>query len=178
MNNNTYTLKEMAEILASAFPNDDALKCARKIRHWTSMDLLSTHGKKYTGTGVSREYIFDEIYKAAILMELSRWKVPMPVLADNFETMVDEYENSEDWDTAIEALDNVFLALSWSDDLVNWQLSVSEPKLGILETLDNPQDERYLRTDFGGGLFVETPNSIVVLNITRLFMRVHEHANT
>ena len=176
MNNETYTLKEMAELLASAFPNEDELKCARKIRHWTSMDLLTTHGKKHTGTGVSREYIFDEIYKAAILMELSRWKVPMPVLVDNFETMVDEYENSEDWDTATQALDNVFLALSWDDDLVNWQLSVREPKLGILETLDNPQDEKYLRTDFGGGFIVETPNSIVVLNITRLFMRVHEHA--
>lgn len=172
-----YTLKEMAEILSSAFPNEDALKCARKIRHWTSMDLLSTYGKKHTGTGVSREYVFDELYKAAILMELSRWKVPMPVLSDNFEIMVDEYEEMEEWQTAIHGIENVFLALSWNDAFINTQISVGEPKLGLLDHLEDPQDEKYLGVDWGDGLIVETPNSVVVLNITRLFMRVQEHVD-
>lgn len=174
MSSELYTLKEMAEILSSAFPNENTEKCGRKIRHWTLMDLLSPHGKKHTGTGVSREYTFGEILKAAILMELSRWKVPVPLLCENFDMMLD-YQGSKEWDMALQGVCNVFLILNWNDDFVNWQMSSGERILGYLEYPEDPHHENYLRIKLTDKLTQESPNSGVILNITRLFLRVQEN---
>ncbi|MFT5350254.1 MAG: hypothetical protein ACI909_000911 [Planctomycetota bacterium] len=89
--------------------------------------------------------------------------------------MLDTYEDTKDWNWASQGVCNVFLALSWNDDVVNWAVSAGEPHLGILSSLDDPQHENYLRTTFDDTLTVETPNSAVILNLTRLFLRVQEN---
>lgn len=168
MNHELYTLKEMAKILSSSFEGGDAEKCARKIRHWTLMDLLTPHGSKHTGTGVSRKYSLEEIRKAAILIELSRWKVPMTLLDDIFDTMIDEYADFDEWAIAIEAQANVFLSMSWTEDFVTWHIGIHEPCLGTVAEPDDPNELD------DSGLFPR-PASAIVINLTRIFQRLKLH---
>lgn len=48
--------------------------------HWANADLLTPIGEKHTGTRVSRKYDLDEVRKAAILRELSRFGLTVTVL--------------------------------------------------------------------------------------------------
>lgn len=125
------------------------------------MDLLVPHGKKHTGTGKSREYSIPEIRKAAILMELSRWKVPMPVFSDTFRTMVDEYENLVEWESAINAIDNVFLSLAWTEDDVNWQIAAGEPRLVAVTEPEFPGELDDYQNPFA------LPTSAMIINLSR-----------
>ena len=177
MKEHLYTLKEMAGILAKAFPNEDPEQCARKIRHWTLMDLLKPYGKKYTGTGKSRLYTEHEIRKASILMELTNWKVPLPLLEDNFEIMIDSYEDSEEWRLAVDGEANVFLALSRTDDIVSWQMNAKEPKLSFLGK--GIADFKKTFVDLGSKsdqenstIQIELPSSAILINVSRIFYRL------
>jgi len=175
MSEELYTLKEMAKILGTAFKEEEPDVCARKIRHWTLMDLLSPHGKKHTGTGKSRLYSIQEIYKAAILMELTRWKVPLPVLTDSFDIMLDSHEDGKEWTMAVEGTANVFLALVRTDELINWQMSAHEPKISYLTHENDPNSEDYLQGKIGSDddpYCFDWPTSAIVMNITRIFKRL------
>ena len=70
----TYTLKEAVSILHRSGGEEEATRITRHIRHWTSLDLLVPVGDKHMGTGRSREYPVEEIYRAAVLLELAKWR--------------------------------------------------------------------------------------------------------
>ncbi len=102
MSETTYTLKQMVSILAPAGDLDVAPRLARQLRHWTALDILAPIGGKRTGTGVSRRYSMDEVRKAAILVELSNYRVPSPVLEDTFAEASEAGRVRGNWRDAVE----------------------------------------------------------------------------
>ena len=124
------------------------------------MDLLKPEGQKHTGTGRSREYSADEIRRAAVLVELAKWRVPMTVLATSFDEFADDYEY--EWNSAVNGSASVYLVMSWSNDLTVWNMTIGEPGLLLLDDsqfqpqVPTPQNE------------LELPASAIVINLSRL----------
>lgn len=89
---NLYTVKDIAAIISLDGSPDDIRKCMRQIRHWTNNDVLIPIGGKDTGTGVSRVYDEDAIYKAAFAAELVRYGTTVDMLG---------YELFDEWMSAV-----------------------------------------------------------------------------
>ena len=148
----TYTLKEVATILHRSGGAEEASRITRHIRHWTSLDLLVPVGDKHSGTGRSREYLVEEIYRAAVLLELAKWRVPTTVLADTFREFTIKFK--KEWKLAVQGIESIFVTMTWSEGLTVWNIAVGEPELFML---DDPTP----RSAFGG------PASAIVINLTR-----------
>ena len=127
----TYTLKEAVSILHRSGGEEEASRITRHIRHWTSLDLLIPEGDKHTGTGRSREYAVEEIYRAAALLELAKWRVPVTVLADTFRDFTVKFE--KEWLLAVQGTAAVFVTMTWSEGLTVWNIAVGEPELFMLD---------------------------------------------
>ena len=147
----TYTLKEAVTILHRSGGAEGATRITRHIRHWTSLDLLIPEGDKHTGTGRAREYRVEEIYRAAALLELAKWRVPVTVLADTFRRFTADFE--KEWSLAIKGSIAVYVTMTWSKGLTVWNISVGKPELFML---DDPAPKNSL-----GG-----PASAIVINLT------------
>ncbi len=147
----TYTLKEAVSILHRSGGKEEASRITRHIRHWTSLDLLIPEGDKHIGTGRSREYAVEEIYRAAALLELAKWRVPVTVLADTFRDFTVKFE--KEWLLAVQGTAAVFVTMTWSDGLTVWNIAVGEPELFML---DDPTP----KSGLGG------PASAIVINLT------------
>ena len=147
----TYTLKEAVSILHRSGGEEEASRITRHIRHWTSLDLLIPEGDKHTGTGRSREYRVDEIYRAAVLLELAKWRVPVTVLEDTFRQFTADFE--EQWLLVVQGTAAVYVTMTWNEGLTVWNIAVGEPELFML---DDPAP----KSEFGG------PASAIVINLT------------
>ena len=148
----TYTLKEVVTILHRSGEEDEAISITRHIRHWTSLDLLVSVGDKHGGTGRSREYLVEEIYRAAVLLELAKWRVPTTVLADTFREFTVKFK--KDWKLAVQGTESIYVTMTWSEGLTVWNIAVGEPELFML---DDPTP----KSGLGG------PASAIVINLTR-----------
>lgn len=147
----TYTLKEAATILHRSGGAEEASRITRHIRHWTSLDLLVPIGDKHTGTGRAREYRVEEIYRAAALLELAKWRVPVTVLADTFRQFTSDFE--KEWLLAVQGTDVVYVTMTWSDGLTAWNIAVGKPELFMLK-------DPATKSGLGG------PASAIVINLT------------
>jgi len=147
----TYTLKEAVTILHRSGGEEEATGITRHIRHWTSLDLLVPVGDKHTGTGRSREYPVAEIYRAAVLLELAKWRVPTTVLADTFRQFAADFE--KEWLLAVQGSKSVYVTMTWNEGLTVWNISVGQPELFML---DDPAP----KSTYGG------PASAIVINLT------------
>ena len=149
----TYTLKEAVTILHRSGDEEEATRITRHIRHWTTLDLLVPVGDKHTGTGRSRAYPVEEIYRAAVLLELAKWRVPVTVLADTFRAFTVNFE--QEWLLAVDGSAVVYVTMTWSEGLTAWVIAIDEPELFML---DDPTSESGL-----GG-----PASAIVINLTQV----------
>ncbi len=149
----TYTLKEAVTILHRSGGEEESTAITRHIRHWTSLDLLVPVGDKHTGTGRNREYPVEEIYRAAVLLELAKWRVPMTVLSETFRQFALNHE--EDWRLAIEGAESVYMTMTWSEGLTVWNIREGQPALYMLESSTPEKDFR-------------EPGSAIVINLSRV----------
>ena len=165
MNVRTYTLKEAVFALNRSGTVEEASRLTRHLRHWTSMDLLKTEGKKHTGTGRSREYSADTIRRAAVLVELARWRVPMTVLADAFATFTDDSE--AEWEKAVaDDVDGpVYLTMTWSDEGSEWWVQRDFPLAHLIEENIGEEETREPEPVRDGQ---QVHASIIVINLSRL----------
>ena len=161
----TYSVKELAEILTGSRDSEDYARVYRQIRYWTEKDALTPAGDPNPGTGVSLGYDDDRVYHAAILQELSRIGVQQVALIQLQVQLADGY-NSHFWSRAKNGKAQVFLnGLFSPDGNVLWQLSQGAPLTDELkETPDNPEEKK-LGYPFGD-------TSAVTVNLTRLFRKV------
>jgi len=77
------TCYTLAQLVAIVCPNEEkqaAYKSARRIQNWVTAGLLRPAGLTHGGRGVHRTYDHHEIGKAAVLMELHRYHMPIRVL--------------------------------------------------------------------------------------------------
>lgn len=75
-----YTLKEVALYVASEANESQLKKVMRQIRYWTQIDLIQVSTLKHVGSGHARQYDFDSIASAAVLLELSPLSLQIPAL--------------------------------------------------------------------------------------------------
>lgn len=158
----TYTLKQVVSILAPAHEPEAPGRIARQVRHWTARDLLAPVGGKRTGTGVSRRYAADEVRKAAILLELSRYRIPAPVLEESFETAAERWPSRPAWRDAIAGPKPIFLYMTYSEHITAYQLVPADAVITML--LPAPGVERQPEFEVC---------SAIVINVTRLFAKLH-----
>ncbi len=171
MTDRTYTLKEVAAALSRSGAPGDVDRIARQVRHWTQCDLLQPVGKKYTGTGVSRRYTADEVRKAAILAELSHFRVPVTILDAPF-AHSDEVFLGEEWEIAIAGKRPVYLEMAWTEDGTSrWRMAVDWPRLLFI----NPPVARETKEEGRDDVTVmdpERPTSMILINLTETFARL------
>jgi hypothetical protein len=162
MTETVYTLKQIVAILAPAGDAEAAPRLARQLRHWTARDILVPMDGKRTGTGVSRRYGLDEVRKAAILVELSNFRVPSPVLEMSFADAAERWPGSKAWLDAIEGRKAVYLFISYNDDIVTYQIDPNRSWMLNLET--EPRHTKRNPT-------LDQASAIVV-NLTKVFARL------
>lgn len=72
MSEATYTVRQLAEIISGS-PDEKVIeKAVRQIRYWTTENIIKPIGKKHSGSGVHRLYTENEMYKAALVLEMVR----------------------------------------------------------------------------------------------------------
>lgn len=154
----TYTLKELATLLSPTRDADAIARLSRQLRHWTNQDLLETVGAKHTGTGTSRRYDPEQARRAAILMELNRYHVPVSVLSESFATLTKTYQGKPAWQQAARGEGAVYLSFAYSEDFITCQLYSGQSRHPLLEP---PKDAP------GKGIV-----SAITINLSRLFARL------
>lgn len=157
MSETHYTLKEVVGFLCRSKDAGEEAKIMRQVRHWTASDLIPTAGKKHTGTGVSREYSAHEIRLAAILLELSHYRVPVTVL-EGFDEMAARYADWPDWKDAIAGKRPIFIHFAFSEHMSHWQLYGENFKKNALVLTPEPNKGRIF--DIA---------SAIVINLTKVF---------
>ena len=165
----TYTLREVAGIVAGCDDTDTITRLSRQIRHWTAEEIVPTIGKKHSGTGVHRRYDTNGVRRTAITAELVRYGITISGL-DPFGEYLDGIQGSPDWDKAIKGTEIVYLGHSISDE----RFGVNVTSIGTIEDR-NPFALMQARKneDYGiGALDVESFASTLVINLTKLFARL------
>jgi hypothetical protein len=161
----TFTLKHLAKAVYPAGSDREQDQFMRQVRHWTACDLLRPVGGKNTGTGVSRRYTASDIRRAAILAELHRYRVPVPVV-ENFAEAMDTYEFGRGfdvmWKSAIAGDRPVFLQLAWTEGFTSWGIDFDEPNSLMVAPEGKSRDP--------GDPFHIT--SAIVINLTSVFARI------
>ena len=161
MTDQTYSLKQLARVIYPAVPERELERFMRQVRHWTACDLLQPVDGKSTGTGVSRRYSVSEVRRAAILAEIARYRVPVPVI-ENFALAMDNYQDWPDWKTALEGKETILLQFAWNKDFTNWGLNKNEPNLFVLTSMGEGRD------DFDPFSVA----SAITINLTKVFARL------
>lgn len=77
----TYTASTLAESLVPSRSEAELRKLNNLVRNWAAQGLLRPLPGSGQGKGVHRRYDRQEIYKAAVLLELTRYGLPWSVLA-------------------------------------------------------------------------------------------------
>lgn len=162
MSDRSYTVADMAKLIRPDADPDTVALLKRQLRHWTALDLLHPIAGKDTGTGRHRRYDADEVRRAAIFVELSRYRVPAPVLED-YATLLSETARSV-WDAAISGEQPVLLCIGWNDAAI-----LARPVGGPIDgpfflTTDHPAERDGPAFDL---------SSAIVLNLTRLFRQLN-----
>jgi len=71
-----YTVSELADRVGAKSPQQRDL-WLRRLRHWTTMGVLTPVGDQHTGTGHARRYGEDALYTAAALLRLGDLGLPI-----------------------------------------------------------------------------------------------------
>ena len=71
------TVKNMSDRLIQKFSGESPIKISRSIQHWTNVQLLLTDTQTplHRGSGRHRLYPLEQLYRAAILCELTPYSI-------------------------------------------------------------------------------------------------------
>ena len=164
MSERLYTVKDVAAIIAPEPSMRE--RVLRQVRHWTATDVLKPLGGKATGTGVSRVYKADDVRKAALVLEIVRYGVPLDVL-ESFSEWCDGLIKDGTWEDAIEGRRDVFMAimLEHGDDPgVIWGVERGVAKLPLI-SLSKTWKQEELR--------IAEPASAIAVNLSKVFKRLN-----
>lgn len=75
-----YSLAELAPLLCPEEGKQAVYQTARRIQNWVTAGLLRPVGQAHGGRGAHRHYDRHELGKAAVLLELHRYHLPIRVL--------------------------------------------------------------------------------------------------
>ncbi|MGE3627686.1 MAG: hypothetical protein AB7G34_15075 [Hyphomicrobiales bacterium] len=143
----SYTVREIAAILVdqegwagSPEYQSHLDKRLRQVRHWTACDYLRPLGKKHSGTGVARRYGPDEVRKAALLRELTRFGLTVTQLGEEFGDDLIRRASQKEWKEAIEGekqiLFQVVFEAGGSADQTTHAMNLVPAEKSLLRMLD------------------------------------------
>ena len=168
----TYTLKEVARMIARKGDQDEVRRVMRQIRHWTVCEALVPEGAVHTGTGVSRRYAADEVRIAALLLVLSKYGMTMT----EFELMRDALENVVEGWHKDKSGEDLFWEITWNEELFRGKVSVGAPELLTYQAKYRPGKRRKKKPgDMPDWLWEHDPDNIahaIAINATRIFERI------
>lgn len=162
------SVKRFSRLLVPDGDEAALAKMMRQVRHWTALDLLRTAGPKSTGTGVSRVYDEDELYKSVILEELVRLGVPAAFLGEiEFGEWLELNKSFDHWNNAKAGERDVFLHFA-SNGNEGTTLSMSDDPSRLLAFLGFVNVDEALKRN----TLAELYSSLIIVNVTALFDRV------
>ncbi len=74
------SVKDLAERIGGTRPEAERARMVEQLRYWTRLNLLEPAGPKHGGSGRWRTYPGSAVYVAAVLNEISRFRVSVPVM--------------------------------------------------------------------------------------------------
>ena len=143
----SYTVREIATILVDQEVSreysgyqDQLEKRLRQVRHWTACDYLRPIGKKHSGTGVARRYGADEVRKAALLRELTRFGLTVTQLGEEFGESLEKRAAQKEWQQAIEGKPPIYyqiiLPAGATPDQSGYMMNLVPTERSLLRFLD------------------------------------------
>lgn len=158
------TVSQITDRIAPDRDLEEKKRLHRQIRHWTVAGLLQTVGALYSGPGRHRSYGREEPYIAAILVELSRYQLPIGVLqliANGVRGVPNDPSGHKMWGEAKARLRTIYAAINLKETRGSGLEDSSNDDNGSTDViLYSPEVERGMP---------ETDNSVIVLNLTELF---------
>jgi DNA-binding transcriptional MerR regulator len=85
MEKNVYTLSGLVSRLRRAFGVPVGPSLPRSVRYWANEGLLQPRGAVHTGKGRNRTFGADELLRAAILLECTKWNITVGSMEKLFE---------------------------------------------------------------------------------------------
>ncbi len=162
------SVKQFARVLVPGGDDAAMAKMMRKVRHWAARDLLRTAGPKATGTGVSRVYDEEELYKAVILEELVRLGVPAAFMEDSgFGEWLEDNKGNAHWKTAKKGKKDVFLHVASNADEGS-MLTLSDDPARLMSFLAYAEQDEATKAK----PYVQFFSSLIIVNVTALFSKV------
>jgi hypothetical protein len=152
--------RDLAARLSGKSSGRDFASALRQVQHWTELDHLETLGSKNTGTGRSRLYGRNELFKAIILRELVRIGVQVAELESFGDFLNGAIRlNVKVWQQVTQGTGEAFLqAYFGPDGAMSWTIEGEQPSLKLL-----------VRPQTGKTAMSKEFTSTVVLNLKRLF---------
>ena len=100
-----FTLRGIVRKLRVAFhlSEDDEPSLSRAVRYWAAEGLLRPKGAVHTGRGRNRSFEPDEVVRAGILFECSRWNVTVGTM----KLLLSEVEKVKGRWTLLKFIDNL-----------------------------------------------------------------------
>ena len=100
-----FTLRGIVRKLRAAFhlSEDDEPSLSRAVRYWAAEGLLRPKGAVHTGRGRNRSFEPDEVVRAGILFECSRWNVTVGTM----KLLLSEVEKVKGRWTLLKFIDNL-----------------------------------------------------------------------
>jgi hypothetical protein len=75
-----YTLSETVERLCPTASQRETYSVQRKVQNWVTAGLVEPMGQNLSGRGIHRRFDDHEIWKIAVLLELSAYQVPVKMM--------------------------------------------------------------------------------------------------
>lgn len=176
MDERTYSLREIAPLLARTREDTSAPQINRQVRHWTVHNLL-TPEKKHTGRGRDRTYTFHQVRKAAVYVELARYGMTVGLLESvgDWLDMLAEDE-APAWTMAIGRSIRTYLQIVWTPE-ETLSCSISIHPDDMVKAKKAQGGKRATLIPAGVGYLdrrgVMGAHSMVVIALTSLFKSIH-----
>ena len=155
-----YTVKQMARVLTRSTETETIERVVRQIRYWTQNSWIEPH-QLHTGTGISRTYDADNVYQAAVLMEVSRFGLTPFSTVALCEYMEDFDEGP--WRSAIAGKYDVYLVGLFSRyGEVTWKTDGTMATLELLSSKHKNDENSHPGSP-------HRYRSAITINITKLF---------
>jgi hypothetical protein len=77
-----FTVSELASCLAWGVAQHRHDLYLRRLRHWATAGILQPIGALYPGTGQSRQFDSEEVYKSAVLLRFADWNLSIGFLKE------------------------------------------------------------------------------------------------
>ncbi|MEQ9490196.1 MAG: hypothetical protein RIM72_14515 [Alphaproteobacteria bacterium] len=156
-----YSARQVATLIAYEKTESEIIKLVRKIRHWSAEDILVPVSGKSTGTGNSRLYDKNQVYCAALILELTGYGITMEMLETLPEWLDRSVMKHENWQASIDDTADYILAMTWRMD---------HGGMGGFQIVQ-PDQPMTVSNEMAKKTGMETPSAIL-LNLRFIFRRI------